>query len=294
MTDRAPTPFGRKWKRLSMVRTRLAPRHCSTCSKWRRRQATPAGSPRRCVHWALCLSSHGGLCLAASATRWQGVGLSLFANPRSVSRKVKRSEQLSVTIGMSWSHNAKSKAMFYDADHPDVSRSDWQTFHKQFSPYLFKEVLDRSEVELPERFAPLARGAAIAADYLLRKIGCRRGSHRPVGWKKLRRDIITKYPAGRTDCDLELVVRQYALHGCWTIERWGLGRKNGQPSEVLTFVFGSTPVICSKYQAAMHLAEYCHLHSPPSGLRWIASLPEDEGGAIAFARRRRADEAQGA
>ena len=30
--------------------------------------------------------------------------------------------------------------------HPHIPLSDWQTFRKEFSPYLIKEVIDRSEI----------------------------------------------------------------------------------------------------------------------------------------------------
>jgi hypothetical protein len=59
--------------------------------------------------------------------------------------------------------------MFYDADHPDVSLSDWRTFVRECPSDLIVELIDRSEIGLPDWFVPLARGVGIASDALLRK-----------------------------------------------------------------------------------------------------------------------------
>jgi hypothetical protein len=45
--------------------------------------------------------------------------------------------------------------------HPNVAPSDWEAFRKGFSPFSFAEVIDRSELDLPDWFVPLARGVAI-------------------------------------------------------------------------------------------------------------------------------------
>ena len=66
--------------------------------------------------------------------------------------------------------------MIYDIGHPHVTSLDWQTFRKEFSPLLIGEVIDRSEIKLPDWFVPLARGVAIASDALLLMSGYRRPS----------------------------------------------------------------------------------------------------------------------
>ena len=181
--------------------------------------------------------------------------------------------------------------MFHDADHPDVALSDWQTFREQFSSFLFKEVIDRSDIELPEWFTPLARGIVIASDYLLRRTGYCPGSHRNIGWAKTEPEVFMNWHFSGEDCGAVLTVRQYADQDWWTVERYRDDSTYGNVTDTLAIVFGSAPVFCREHQAAMRLAEYCHLQAPPSGLRWVASCPDDKDDAIAFARRRRADEA---
>ena len=61
--------------------------------------------------------------------------------------------------------------MFYDADHPDVSLSDWQTFVRECPSDLIAELIDRSEIGLPDWFVPLARGVGIASDALTSQSG---------------------------------------------------------------------------------------------------------------------------
>jgi hypothetical protein len=86
--------------------------------------------------------------------------------------------------------------MFHDECHPDVSLSDWQGFCDWYSPTAasgaaqyraIEEVVDRSAIRLPMSCTPLARGAAIASPYLLRRAAYRPGAHRPRGWKKHKR-----------------------------------------------------------------------------------------------------------
>ena len=182
--------------------------------------------------------------------------------------------------------------MIYDVGHPHVPQSDWQTFRKEFSPYLIKEVIDRSEITLPDWFVPLARGVAIASDHLLQKAGYRPGSYRPRGWRKTAFDVFIKRPMADKDMSFaNLTVRQYDNQSWWTIERYREGRKYEEITDVLVFDFGSTPIFCWNYQSAMRLAEYCQLNRPPPGLSWVAACPDDKDGAIEFARKRRIDEA---
>jgi hypothetical protein len=62
------------------------------------------------------------------------------------------------------------KIMFHEDGHPDVSLSDWETFRKEFSPYQFAAVLDRTEILIDRWFVPLARGVVIATPYCFAKL----------------------------------------------------------------------------------------------------------------------------
>jgi hypothetical protein len=176
--------------------------------------------------------------------------------------------------------------MFHDHDHPDVPLADWQAFQKQFSPHLFSAVLDRDEIELPDFFAPLARGAAIPSDYLLRRVGYRPGSRRPPYWEKSDAGyVFNQYLTHNY-----LKVRRCGNRDLWTVERWSEYRPYLSSDEVLVSKFGSTPILAPNYQSAMRLAEYCHQNEPPSGLRWIAACPPRFEMAIGAARQRRMNE----
>jgi hypothetical protein len=182
--------------------------------------------------------------------------------------------------------------MIYEVGHPHVTPLDWQTFRKEFSSSLIGEVIDRSEIRLPDWFLPLARGVAIASDALLLKSGYRRPSDRPLGWRKRQCDVFNKRAVPGKDMSFDtLAVRQYAHQRWWTIERYHEGRKYEDTTDVLVFVFGSTPMFCWNHQAAMRLAEYCQRNGPPPGLSWVPACPDDKAGAIEFARKRRIDEA---
>ena len=182
--------------------------------------------------------------------------------------------------------------MSYDVNHPDVPLSDWQKFRKRFPSNVIREVIDRSEIKLPEWFVPLARGVAIASDTLLRKSGYCRPSDRPSGWRQTECDVFIKPAVADKDMGFAAIaVRQYADQSWWTVERYHEGRKYENITDVLVFDFGSTPIFCRDYQSAMWLAEYCQVYGPPSGLSWVVACPDDKDGAIEFARKRRIDEA---
>ena len=175
--------------------------------------------------------------------------------------------------------------------HPHIPLSDWQAF-KTSSPFLVKEVIDRSEIKLPDWFVPLARGVAIASDHLLHRAGYRPGSYRPRGWRKTAVDVFIKCPVADKDMNFaNLAVRQYADQSWWTIERYREGRNYEEITDVLVFDFGSTPIFCWNYQSAMRLAEYCHVNAPSPGSSWVTACPHDKDGAIEFAQKRRMDEA---
>ena len=170
--------------------------------------------------------------------------------------------------------------------HPDISCSDWKSFRGQASPYLVEQVLDRNAVVLPNWFLPLARGAAIASPYLLRRAGYRAGCHRARDWRKPTREQVFK--------DL----RQYRLIAIRCGNFWRIGldvgayrRPHGYTNYALVHFFGSTPILTRTYQEATYLAELCWPKEAPSGLSWVHECPNDMSGAIEFARQRRVSEA---
>jgi hypothetical protein len=174
--------------------------------------------------------------------------------------------------------------MFSEEGHPDVALSDWETFRREFSPYLVEEVVDRTEIELPEWYVPLARGAAVPSSFLLQRAGYRAGSHRARGWCKPHYDLLWKDIGPDS-----LVVR--GGKPLWQIERNGSpGRPHNHPNKALVHVFGSTPILTRNYQSATFLAEFCYLNGPPPGLRWVDECPDDWRGVLAFAQKRRIEE----
>src|SRR5271170_5622186 len=82
--------------------------------------------------------------------------------------------------------------MFDDVEYPNVTVSDWETFHKDFPRSLIDEVIDRNEARLPNWFLPLARGVAIASDELLRQAGYHEERYQPRGWRETSSDFFQK------------------------------------------------------------------------------------------------------
>jgi hypothetical protein len=177
--------------------------------------------------------------------------------------------------------------MFHQDGHPDIKLSDWTAFRREFSRHLIEEVIDRSEIKLPDRFLQLARGVAIPSSYLLGRAGYRPGSRRPPGWYKPHCDVLWKDIGPDS-----LIVRGYCNQPLWAIERNGSpGRPHGHPNMALVHKFGSTPILARTYQAATYLAEFCYGNDPPAGLRWVDECPDDMSGAVEFYRIRRIIEA---
>ena len=116
--------------------------------------------------------------------------------------------------------------MFHDEQHPDVTLSNWETFRREYSNFLLEEVVDRSEIKLPDWSVPLARGAAFPSSHLLRKAGYRLGSRRADGWSKPHHDVLWKDIGGDS-----LVVRGYCNQPLWSIERNGSTGSSTQPPE---------------------------------------------------------------
>ena len=144
--------------------------------------------------------------------------------------------------------------------------TDWAHFLKDRSPFVIAEVIERSNTELPNDFTPWAPGIVTPSDYLLRAVGSRLG-----GWECTNPGVYRKILYGN-----KLLVR-----GCgefWTIER--------QIETTLAYKFGPLPIFARTHDAAMQLAEYCHLpgtedepyHASPRGvassLRWVVSTPD--------------------
>ena len=159
--------------------------------------------------------------------------------------------------------------------HPDVSASDWEQFKANASPFLISEIIVRKSSNLPDWYVPLARGVAVASDYLLERAGHRPGKYRPRYWRRTGRTVYEQ--------DLErggLVIRKFGA-------LWAPGADGKGPQQVLVHSFGSTPIAARTMQGAMRLAEFCALNGLQSSLRWTKIFPSDLDGAIEFARNRR-------
>lgn len=183
--------------------------------------------------------------------------------------------------------------MFNDVDHPNVSLAEWQDFLAQQKSckeppmHLIEEVIDRSQCCVANWFVPLARGAAVASDTLLRKVGHRPGMGCPRGWRETSPDFFLHYRYPAT-----LMVRECDETNLWTVERLKAERRPFvDADDVLVHEFGSTPIFTRSAASSMRLAMYCHKNLPPSGLRWIKSNPINSEAAIELARTRQDDEA---
>ena len=151
---------------------------------------------------------------------------------------------------------------------------------------LIDEIIDRSECCFPDWFVPLARGAAVASEKLLRDVGYRPGMPRTGHWFEFRPNCCTRLGF---DC-LSFEVRKCEGTNLWTVERHNIdgGRHD---EEVLVLTFGSTLIVTGICKSAKQLAVYCHEHAPPCGLRWVKRTPTNVDAAIELARQRRIKEA---
>jgi hypothetical protein len=183
--------------------------------------------------------------------------------------------------------------MIYADGHPDVPLPEWEKFRKNFPRRLIREVVDRDRILLPDWFLPLARGCAFASDQLLFKCGHFVPTDELPGSYQANIDVFLKRNvADKQNVIATLAVRQYAGQDWWSIERYCEDRKYDDITDVLVHVFGSTPIFCSSYQSAMHVAEFCQANYLPSGLRWVTACPDNKDLAITFARKRRIEEDQ--
>jgi hypothetical protein len=183
--------------------------------------------------------------------------------------------------------------MFNDLDHPNITLAEWQDFLarqkscKEPPMHLIEEVIDRCQCCVAKWFVPLARGAAVASDTLLRSVGHRPGMGRPRGWCETSPDYFTK-PVNVFDL---LMVRECDETNLWTVERLNAPRRHVDDDDILVHVFGSTPIFTRSAASAMRLAMYCHKNIPPSVLRWIKASPINGEAAIELAKRRQEEEA---
>jgi hypothetical protein len=175
-------------------------------------------------------------------------------------------------------------AVFEDG-HPNVALSDWETFRREFSPLLIKEVLNRKDVRTPDWEVPLARGYAIASSLLLQRAANQCGMHFLLEWRQGKMYFV------RETGPHELFVTQYYNQDLWAISRRLPVLSMQERDETLVFVFGSTPMLTRDYQSAMNLADLCS-DSPPPGLRWNKTCPDYRFDGVKFACKRRASEAR--
>ena len=179
--------------------------------------------------------------------------------------------------------------MFYDADHPNITLSEWEAFKTSEAARqsLSTEVIARTDSCIAPWFVPLARGMAVASHTLLRRVGYRPGKACPSGWWEQSPD----YFLLRIRFGCFLMVRECDETNLWTVERLWAERRHVDDDEVLVHEFGSTPIVTRNPYSSMLLAVYCHENLPPNGLRWIKASPTDVDAAIEFARRRQTNDA---
>ena len=167
--------------------------------------------------------------------------------------------------------------MLHHCNQPQVSRSDWQKFDREFSP-LIEEVIDRREAKLPDWLVPVAHGVFVASNALLRTAGHRDGMRRPRGWREaIGNDVDGVYvhhvapvePYNRR----WLLVRECLVPGLWMVERWTHRRRHRDADDILVHECGPTPIFTRSYPAAMRLAMR-HVKGPPAGLHWTAACPD--------------------
>jgi hypothetical protein len=177
--------------------------------------------------------------------------------------------------------------MFREEGHPDTSLSHWKSFCQGFSPFVIKEVIARKECNVADWFLPLARGAGVASDYLLRRTRYQAGMGCPPGWYEASPAYFERHLGEGTF----LSVRDCKDTNLWTVERLPAERRNRDYTEILVHAFGSTPIFTRNPQAAMCLTEHFHANDLQHGLRWVRSVPQNHKLAIEWARQRQVEEA---
>jgi hypothetical protein len=169
--------------------------------------------------------------------------------------------------------------MIYKPTHSNTSLADWRSFCKDVPSFRFGQVIDRSELKIPDHLVPLARGAAIPSDALLDRC-C--PWLEAISWRSASSPDFLTFTFGFQG----LFVQKFG--DLWTIGRWGAT----EHTERLVFVFGST-LICTRDQRdAKNLAWFGWNEGfPAHGLFWIRDVPEDYQQAIEWTRQRAIDDA---
>jgi len=155
----------------------------------------------------------------------------------------------------------------YHSDEPRTSLEDWESFRREASSYRFSEVLDRSELSLPDWFIPHARGAVVPSAEMLRPFPSELLAEY---WHEILPGVI---------CECRGPLRM-------TLIRWGAlwSFLNWHPSPTaLVFHCGSTPVLFrTDREAICFWWRFC-TEEPESvlGYRWAALLAKQpEIGAV--------------
>jgi hypothetical protein len=139
--------------------------------------------------------------------------------------------------------------MQYEAGNTDMSLAEWQTLRHYPPRHLFDEVIDRSELSLPDWYLPLARGGVVPSEPLLEQVGRHLEFVRSPAWNQVNDDWYWL----QTGSDRNLIVRRFST--MWTIEPWGAVLLARLPIQVLVSSSASLPVVTATVETAMRLAE---------------------------------------
>jgi hypothetical protein len=168
---------------------------------------------------------------------------------------------------------------------------------------FFASLLDRDQTEMPSYYLPEASGVAIAGDALLRAVGYHPGSKRPPDWFKKNSGVFRYLKRFKTnsgmlryrahDDGVILQVRQCGK--LWVIERFRdgdmldpSGRYPGLNISALVCAHRGRPIWTPTYQAAMHLAQYCHpVVRPPVVAHWVPAHEREHAEFVARYERER-------
>jgi hypothetical protein len=128
----------------------------------------------------------------------------------------------------------------------------------------FPELVERRAADLPDDMMRCARHAYIPSRDELMLAGYYEGRYRPRGWQLKETTVFKKFSGSHVLWVRGTRIRQ----PLWALERVGVRTDDDQ---MLCYAFGPMPILTRSYQAAMWLAEYCHLDTPDNlGLmHWI-------------------------
>ncbi len=114
------------------------------------------------------------------------------------------------------------------------------------------ELVDRHATGLPDDMIRYARHAYIPSRNELMLAGYYEGRYRPRGWQLKEATVFKKLSGSHVLWVRGTRIRQ----PLWALERVGVRTDDDQ---MLCYAFGPMPILTQSYQAAMWLAEYCHL-----------------------------------